>query len=64
MESIKTTQWITPLEAAEIARCNRTHIYAALAAGELKGYQHKRRGAVKGPWLIDPADLDRWIRGE
>ena len=59
-----TAQWITPLEAAKIARCNRTHIYAALTAGELKGFQRKRHNAVKGPWLIDPADLDRWIRGE
>ncbi|MFJ6261429.1 helix-turn-helix domain-containing protein [Rhodococcus erythropolis] len=54
-------EWLTPAEAAPIARCDRNFIYEALQSGELKGFQ---RNKPKGRWLIDPDDLQRWIRGE
>ncbi|QTR98402.1 MULTISPECIES: helix-turn-helix domain-containing protein [Rhodococcus] len=63
-EKFGMTEYMTPAEAAEIARCNRTHVYAALTSGELEGHQRKRRNKIKGPWLISPEALDRWIRGE
>ena len=61
---MKVFEYLTPLEAAQFARCHRNRIYLALHTGELKGFQRKRAKSVKGSWLIDPADLDRWIRDE
>ncbi|OZF31074.1 hypothetical protein CH294_22860 [Rhodococcus sp. 14-2483-1-1] len=53
------TDYLTPSEAAVIARCSRTFIYDALLTGELKGFQRRK---PKGRWLIDPAELYKWIR--
>ncbi|WP_405159514.1 helix-turn-helix domain-containing protein [Nocardia sp. NBC_01499] len=51
---------MSPAEAARAAGCHQNSIYAALLAGELKGYQ---RRAPKGRWRIFPEDLDHWLRG-
>ncbi|MEW1880392.1 helix-turn-helix domain-containing protein [Rhodococcus sp. NPDC080181] len=53
------TDYLTPGEAAVKARCSRAFVYDALLTGELKGFQRKK---PKGRWLIDPAELDKWIR--
>ncbi|MFI8565775.1 helix-turn-helix domain-containing protein [Rhodococcus sp. NPDC078407] len=53
------TNYMTPAEAATEARCSRQFIYNALWTGELKGFQRK---PPNGRWLIDPAELDKWIR--
>ncbi|MBY3989616.1 helix-turn-helix domain-containing protein [Rhodococcus fascians] len=55
------TDYLTPSEAAAKARCTREFIYAALLTGELKGFQRKK---PKGRWLIDPVEVDKWIRDE
>ncbi|NQE88638.1 helix-turn-helix domain-containing protein [Nocardia terpenica] len=52
---------MSPAQAAQAAGCHQNSIYAALLAGELKGYQ---RTAPKGRWRIFPEDLTRWIKGE
>ncbi|MFJ4656233.1 helix-turn-helix domain-containing protein [Nocardia sp. NPDC088792] len=52
---------MSPADAARAAGCHQNSIYAALLAGELKGYQ---RTVPKGRWRIFPDDLHRWIRCE
>ncbi|KZM68424.1 hypothetical protein AWN90_11135 [Nocardia terpenica] len=60
-EGALMTTPMSPAQAAQAAGCHQNSIYAALLAGELKGYQ---RTAPKGRWRIFPEDLTRWIKGE
>lgn len=49
--------WLTVPEAAQYARASRGAIYAAIRSGALRAHSTGRR------LVIDPNDLDAWIRG-
>ena len=44
-------------QAAAAAKCSIYTIREAIKRGELKAYQPSRS------YVIDPADLDKWVRG-
>ncbi|MBM4637796.1 helix-turn-helix domain-containing protein [Rhodococcus hoagii] len=58
---MNVTQMLKPAEAAAFAKCSPGMIYAALQSGELRGFQRRK---PNGRWMIDPADLDRWLRAD
>lgn len=53
--------WLDTAGAAKYANRSVQTIRAALAAGELHGYQ---RVAPQGKWTVRPECLDAWIAGE
>lgn len=50
--------YLTPEEVAEVARKHPETVRDALRAGELKGFQRKKRG----PWLVREDWLDEWLQ--
>ena len=52
--------YLTPSEAAAVARRHPVTIRKALEAGNLHGSQQ----AARGRWIIRRACLDAWITGE
>jgi excisionase family DNA binding protein len=56
---VESRDWLTPVEAADRARCGKFTVYRALESGGLHGHQSKRGGR----WVIAPVAVDAWIQG-
>lgn len=50
--------YLTPEEVAGLVRKHPETVRDALRAGELKGFQRKKRG----PWLVREDWLDEWLQ--
>lgn len=53
--------WITPPEAARLARVANGVVYAALHDGSLPGSFNAAANGGRGAWFIRREDFERWV---
>lgn len=55
--SIETPRFLTPAQAAARSKCGRTRVMKALHNKSLRANRDNQRR-----WMIDPVDLDAWVK--